>query len=207
MLHIDNVTYRHKKETPLYHYTLCVSPASVVAVMGESGSGKSTLLDLIAGFLQPLSGSIILNGEEITHKRVDQRGVSILFQHHNLFEHLSVRQNLQLARKGVGDDEIAHILQEVGLEGYEQKSAASLSGGEAQRVALARILLRRAPVLLLDEPFSGLDTQTHQAMLALVARMTKEHNLHTVMVTHDALDASTIADVTYRMHDYHLSLQ
>ena len=201
MLQIDDLTYRHPKGDTLYHYTLDLDAGEVVAVMGRSGSGKSTLLDLIAGFLEPTDGALSLDGTSLLHKEISQRGVSILFQHHNLFEHLSVEQNIKLGAKEASKEQIAQMLDAVGLVGFAAKKASQLSGGEAQRVALARILLRKEPILLLDEPFSGLDTSTRQDLLALVSQMTQRYALHTIMVTHESTDAKAIANRTYIMQE------
>jgi thiamine transport system ATP-binding protein len=207
MLHIDELTYRHKADSNLYRYTMQVDKGEIVAVMGSSGSGKSTLLDLVAGFLQPESGVIVHEGKHLEGLPVKERGVSILFQQHNLFEHLSVRKNIMLGRKGVSDEAILAMLEKVGLEGYEDRLASELSGGQQQRVALARILLREEPILLLDEPFTGLDDTSRQETLTLLREITDEHGLHTIMVTHDISDAERIADIRYLMQDHRLKKQ
>ncbi len=207
MLHIDDLSYVYKREEPPYRYSMQVDAGEIAAVMGSSGSGKSTLLDLIAGFLQPQEGCICLDGKHLEHLPIEKRGVSILFQNHNLFEHLSVAKNIRLGRKEATDKEIADILEEVGLGGYEKRLASELSGGQQQRVALSRVLLRREPILLLDEPFAGLDEQTKSQILDLVREITDRHSLHTVMVTHDPEDAKHIADRRYLMHDHRLTPQ
>lgn len=207
MLRIDDLTYVYKREEPPYRYNMQVAAGEIAAVMGSSGSGKSTLLDLIAGFLQPEQGCICLDDKHLEQLPIEDRGVSILFQNHNLFEHLSVAKNIRLGRKEATDEEIADILEEVGLGGYEKRLASELSGGQQQRVALARVLLRREPILLLDEPFTGLDEQTKNQILDLVREITTRHGLHTVMVTHDPEDARRIADRLYLMHDHRLTAQ
>jgi thiamine transport system ATP-binding protein len=213
MFNITNITYQYDKIKPLYHYTMEVKPQEIVAILGQSGSGKSTLLDIIAGFITPSEGTITLDDEEILPLSVEQRPMTILFQKHNLFEHLSVQKNILLGVSKVLKDSIEEvekvhaILKEVGLEPYEHTIASELSGGQQQRVALARVLIRREPILLLDEPFSGLDKKTRLEMLDLVAKISKEHNLHTIMVTHEKEDCERIANHVYMMENDKLILQ
>ena len=190
-----------------------IAPGEVVAILGQSGSGKSTLLDIVAGFIETNSGSAKLDGEELLHKSVEKRPITILFQSHNLFEHLSVQKNILLGvNKTLKDsieevEKVQSILREVGLEAHEHKLASQLSGGQQQRVALARVLIRREPILLLDEPFTGLDEETRVEMLDLVKKITVEHKLHTIMVTHEVEDCERIANHVYKMQNYTLVKQ
>lgn len=208
MLSIRNVQYRYKDADDIYNYTLNAKPKEVVAILGQSGSGKSTLLDIVAGFVEPSSGSIALDQKELLGLPVEKRPVSILFQANNLFEHLSVQKNILLGVSKVLKDSIAEIekvqaiLKEVGLEAFEHTIASRLSGGQQQRVALARVLIRREPILLLDEPFTGLDERTRVEMLDLVKKITVEHSLHTIMVTHEIEDCERIANKVYKMQNY-----
>jgi len=210
LLSISNVQYRYKDANDVYTYTLNVKPKEVVAILGQSGSGKSTLLDIMAGFVEPSSGSINLDGKELVGLTVEKRPISILFQAHNLFEHLSVQKNILLGVSKVLKDRIEEvqkvkdILKEVGLEAFEHTLASRLSGGQQQRVALARVLMRREAVLLLDEPFTGLDEKTRVEMLDLVKKITVEHGLHTIMVTHEIQDCEHIANKVYKMQNHTL---
>jgi thiamine transport system ATP-binding protein len=206
MLKIDNVTYTYPQSTVTYRYDLEVNPKEVIAILGASGSGKSTLLDIMAGFLTPKEGKMMLDGVDFTSLPTAKRPLSILFQKHNLFEHLSVIKNLLLGMSSPDLSKAESILKEVGLEGYGHKMANALSGGQQQRVALARVLLRDKPVLLLDEPFNGLDSDTRKEMLALVKTMTVQNSLHTVMVTHDMSDVEAIASRAYKMRDNRLEV-
>lgn len=207
MLKIENLQYKYKNSNTKekYTYNLEVKESEIVAILGQSGSGKSTLLDLIAGFIDPLGGSILLDQKELLSLSVEKRPMSILFQNHNLFEHLNVQKNILL---GLGETNandkkaVSNILKKVGLEKFEHTLSSQLSGGQQQRVALARVLLRNEPILLLDEPFSGLDEQTKIIMLDLVKNITQEHKLHTIMVTHDMQDCKRIASKVYRMQNY-----
>ena len=209
MLQISNLTYsyRSNQSEQSYSFSLSVEAGEVVGILGASGSGKSTMLDLIAGFLESSSGSIELDGEELSGLYVEQRPITILFQNYNLFEHLTLHQNVLLGLNGSkrsSTDEassVTEILKEVGLEGHEQKLVSALSGGQQQRVALARALLRNNPILLLDEPFTGLDVKSRHQMLDLVAEVTTSRSIHTIMVTHEVEDCKLIADAVYEVED------
>jgi len=213
LLNIKNLQYQYKNADDLYTYNLEAKPSEVAAILGQSGSGKSTLLDIVAGFIEPMKGSVMIDGQELLGLSVEKRPITILFQNHNLFEHLSVQKNILLGvNKTLKDsieevEKVQDILKEVGLETYEHKLASELSGGQQQRVALARVLMRREPVLLLDEPFSGLDDTTRIEMLELVQKITGEHKLHTIMVTHDIDDCNRIANHIYKMQDHTLVKQ
>jgi len=214
MLHIDDLTYtyRHDGHTDSYQYTLDVAAGEVIGILGASGSGKSTLLDLIAGFLPPESGSIRLDANPIDSLPPEKRPVTILFQNHNLFEHLSAEQNLLIGLHGntTGSaDEHARaraILDDLGIADQADKVVTRLSGGQQQRVALGRALLRDRPILLLDEPFTGLDPATRADVLHLVRTLTTERRLHTLMVTHEQSDCDAIADRVYHMKEGRLRL-
>ena len=213
MLKVKNLQYQYKNANDTYTYNLEVQPSEVLAILGQSGSGKSTLLDIVAGFIEPMKGSVMLDRQELLGLSVEKRPITILFQSHNLFEHLSVQKNILLGvNKTLKDsieevEKVQDILKEVGLEAYEHKLASELSGGQQQRVALARVLMRREPVLLLDEPFSGLDDATRIEMLELVQKITGEHKLHTIMVTHDIDDCNRIANHIYKMQNHTLVKQ
>ena len=213
MLSIKNLQYQYKNANDTYTYDLEVQPSEIVAILGQSGSGKSTLLDIVAGFIEPSFGSVKLDTQELLGQSVEKRPITILFQSHNLFEHLTVQKNILLGvNKALKDsieevEKVHTILKEVGLEAHEHKLASELSGGEQQRVALARVLIRREPILLLDEPFTGLDETTRLEMLALVKKITVEHKLHTIMVTHEVEDCERIANHVYKMQKHTLIKQ
>ncbi len=213
MLKINNLQYQYKNANDTYTYDLEVQPSEIAAILGQSGSGKSTLLDIMAGFLVPQKGSITLDDKELLELSVEKRPITILFQNHNLFEHLSVQKNILLGvNRALKEsieavEKVKAILKEVGLEAHEHKLASQLSGGQQQRVALARVLMRREPVLLLDEPFTGLDEATRLEMLDLVQKITLEHKLHTIMVTHEVEECERIASHVYKMQNHTLIKQ
>lgn len=177
------------------------------AVIGASGSGKSTLLSLIGGFLAPAQGRLLWQGEDISGTAPGRRPVSALFQSHNLFPHLTVAQNVGLGlrpdlRLDLGQKaRVAEVLAEVGLRGMDTRRPAALSGGQQSRVALARVLLRARPILLLDEPFSALGPALKAEMLALLSRIADETAATVLMVTHDPADARTFAPATVLIED------
>ena len=213
MLKVTNLQYQYKNVANLYTYNMEVKAGEIVAILGQSGSGKSTLLDILAGFVEPSSGSVMLDEIELIDLAVEKRPITILFQNHNLFEHLTVQKNILLGVSKVLKDsteeveKVHAILREVGLEKFEHTIASQLSGGQQQRVALARVLIRREPILLLDEPFTGLDEKTRVEMLDLVQKITVEHNLHTMMVTHEVDDCERIANKVYKMQNHTLAEQ
>ena len=204
MLHIDNAGLSLGNR----HWTFDISlhTHGVYALLGRSGSGKSSLLNLIGGFLQPLKGDIQWQGNSLLTLQPDQRPVTTLFQQHNLFEHLSVWKNVALGIcptlrvDATQHTQIVTALSDVGLAGFEQKMPGQLSGGEQQRVALARCMLRRKPVLLLDEPFSALDATTRFEMIALLKELIRHHRPCVLMITHDESDAQALGASILDMH-------
>lgn len=190
--------------TWLYHhlpmrFTLSVSRGEQVAILGPSGAGKSTLLNLIAGFLAPASGTMMIEGEDHTTTPPSRRPVSMLFQENNLFSHLSVQQNIGLGLNpglklnALQREKMHHIARQMGLDSLLDRLPGELSGGQRQRVALARCLVREQPILLLDEPFSALDPALRQEMLTLVAEVCRDKQLTLLMVSHSVEDAARIA--------------
>ncbi len=174
--------------------------SGVTALIGPSGSGKSTLLAALAGFLDPKSGRVLWEGQDITSKPPGARPMSILFQDNNLFPHLTIGQNVGLAlRPGLRlsaeqQDQVGDVLARVGLEGFYDRKPAALSGGQQSRAALARVLLSDRPVVLLDEPFAALGPGLKDEMLDLVQEQLSAKGRTLVMVTHDPADAKRVAD-------------
>jgi len=185
-----------------------VAPGEVLTVMGPSGSGKSALFAFIAGFLDPAfeaGGSVRLNGRELTGLRPERRRVGLLFQDALLYPHMSVGQNLLFAlspevRGRANRREAADaMLDEVGLPGFHDRNPATLSGGQQARVALARTLLARPEALLLDEPFSRLDTELRDTIRRLVFGLVGSRGIPALLVTHDAADAEAAGGAVFRI--------
>jgi thiamine transport system ATP-binding protein len=177
-----------------------IAAGSSTAIIGPSGAGKSTLLDTIAGFIEPAEGRVLWEGRDLTRLSPAARPVTLLFQDHNLFAHLSVGRNVGLGLRpdlrlsAAERARVAAALAETGLDGKEGRRPGELSGGERSRVALARALLRNRPILLLDEPFSALGPALRAEMLGLVARIRAEQGATLLMVSHAPEDARRIAD-------------
>ncbi|WP_029040358.1 thiamine ABC transporter ATP-binding protein [Cucumibacter marinus] len=192
---------------PAFTFDLSVGPGEILGIIGRSGSGKSTLLDLIAGFRTPKSGNLTLDGADLLPRAPEARPVSILFQSGNLFDHLSAARNIALGlpagelRGPEGRARIEAALEEVGLGGLADRRASRLSGGQQQRVALARTLIRDKPILLLDEPLTGLDPETAADMRALIRDKVSTRGWHTILVSHDTDDIAALADSTLEMEN------
>lgn len=211
MLKLTDITW-------LYHhlpmrFTLSVARGEQVAVLGPSGAGKSTLLNLIAGFLTPASGTIMIEGQDHTTTPPSRRPVSMLFQENNLFSHLNVQQNIGLGLNpglklnAAQREKLHHIARQMGIENLLERLPGELSGGQRQRVALARCLVREQPVLLLDEPFSALDPALRQEMLALVSDVCRDQQLTLLMVSHSMEDAARIASRSIVVADGRIAWQ
>src|SRR5690606_10893870 len=197
-LRLEAITFAYPGGASM-RFDLTVEASDTVAIMGPSGSGKSTLLSLIAGFEMPASGRIVIGGEDVTLLPPHRRPVSMIFQENNLFAHLTVAQNVGLGRspslrlteedRAAVADAIAHT----GLAGKEKRLPQALSGGERQPVALARVLVRERPVLLLDEPFASLGPALDDEMLDLIAALHREQGMTVLMATQDPRDAERLS--------------
>lgn len=177
-----------------------VEAGARVAVIGPSGAGKSSLLNVVAGFIPLAGGRVLLDGSDITTLPPDARSITMLFQDGNLFPHLTLAQNVGLGLRPtlrLDDQErskVAGALARVGLDGLADRKPATVSGGQASRAALARVLVQNRPLLLLDEPFAALGPALRAEMLALVAELLDETRATLMMVTHAPEDARRIAD-------------
>ncbi|MGG7646230.1 ATP-binding cassette domain-containing protein [Rhodovulum sp. YNF3179] len=186
---------------------LTVSTGRRVALIGPSGAGKSTLAAAIAGFITPARGRILWEGRDITALPPGDRPLTLLFQDHNLFPHMSVADNVALGLRpslrlsAAESARVDRVLDRVGLAGQGAKRPGALSGGQQSRAALARVLLRDRPLLLLDEPFAALGPALKAEMLALVEEIATEAGLTVLMITHDPADAERLAQETILVAD------
>ena len=190
--------------------TLEVPAKQFLAIVGPSGSGKSTLLGLIAGMDAPTAGTIALDGRDITNlsedelARLRREKVGYVFQSFHLIPTLTARENVAVPLELAGDPEAAHkadvLLRAVGLEARGHHYPAQLSGGEQQRVAVARAFANRPAILLADEPTGNLDTTTGQQVIDLLIRLNRDHGSTLVLVTHDQALAGS-ADRVVRLLD------
>ena len=194
-LQLENLTIMRDK-VALLSLNETIKGGEVLTIMGPSGSGKSTLLNWLTGMLPKgfqAQGNVHLNGRDITQVASYQRHIGLLYQDALLFPHLSVADNIAFAMPK-GDKKaralkISFALAEVGLAGLDNRQPDSLSGGQQARVALLRVLLSEPKAILLDEPFSKLDSQLRQETRELVFEQIRQHKLPAIMVTHDESDA------------------
>jgi putative spermidine/putrescine transport system ATP-binding protein len=180
--------------------SLHVKDGEFISLLGESGCGKTTLLKSIAGLLEVESGDILMNGKSIMNVAPEKRGTVIVFQDLRLFPHLTVEKNIAFAMeikkisKTEQKETVRKLLEEVQLVGYENRKIGEMSGGQMQRVALARALAAKPNILLLDEPFSGLDERLRVEIRNLVLKLQKERKITTILVTHDSKEAIALSD-------------
>ncbi|MCB0925870.1 MAG: TOBE-like domain-containing protein [Mycobacterium sp.] len=177
-----------------------VPAGSLTALLGPSGSGKSTLLRSIAGLDRPDTGTVLINGRDVTKVPPQRRGIGFVFQHYAAFKHLTVRDNvafglkIRKTPKADIDARVDNLLEVVGLAGFQTRYPSQLSGGQRQRMALARALAVEPQVLLLDEPFGALDAKVREDLRAWLRRLHDEVHVTTVLVTHDQAEALDVAD-------------
>lgn len=199
-LKIENIRKMFDKTRGIKDINFSIEKGELISFLGPSGCGKTTLLNIIGGFIQPETGKIYLEGEEITNFPPEIRNISTVFQNYALFPHMNVIENIKygLKYKKISKKEQEDLAQEylkiVGLEGYEKVSIHELSGGQQQRVALARALVLHPKLLLLDEPFSNLDAKLKINMREELKQLQKKLNISMIFVTHDQEEALILSD-------------
>jgi len=197
-LSVRDAVVRYGPVAALDGVSIDVAPGEVVAVLGASGSGKSSLLRAIAGLESLVAGSVSWNGEDLAAVPVHKRGFVVMFQDGQLFPHLSVAGNVGYALAGkprrLRERRVAELLELVGLEGYGPRPVTALSGGQAQRVALARSLAANPRLLLLDEPLSALDRGLREHLVGVLDHTLRAAGVPALYVTHDQDEAFAIAD-------------
>jgi len=200
LLTVERLTKTYDGTTALDQLDLFVENREVVAVLGPSGCGKSTLLRVIAGLEGPDAGTVNWNGNDITSVEPHKRGFGLMFQRNALFPHRTVGQNVGfgLRMQALPESEITSRVQEalhwVGLDGFENRRIDGLSGGEEQRVALARTLAPEPRLIMLDEPLGSLDRMLRERLIAEVADLLRQRNATALYVTHDHSEAEAVAD-------------
>lgn len=198
-LHIEDLTVSYGKNDVLRSLDLDVGTGERFAIMGPSGSGKSSLIRAVAG-IAPCSGTVIVNGTNVSSLPPHQRPVGLMFQDYALFPHLTVADNVAYGLKMTGVDKperearVAEMLERVGLHDFGRRSVASLSGGEQQRVALARTLAPEPSLVMLDEPLGSLDFALRESLLEHMRTVVTELGTTTIYVTHDRGEAFSFAD-------------
>ncbi|GBL20609.1 spermidine/putrescine import ATP-binding protein Pot [Acidimicrobiaceae bacterium] len=200
MLECRNLVVTYESTMVLENLSIYIGTGEIVALTGPSGAGKTTLLRCIAGLAKIVSGTIHLNGEEITTKPAHLRCIGLVFQDNQLFPHLNVAENiayslrLQRIKQKLVDEKVAEVLELVGLGHLSRREVIKLSGGEAKRIAVARALVAQPKVLLLDEPLSGLDKELHTRLLEDLGNLLRLRGTTTIHVTHDQDEAAKMAD-------------
>jgi sulfate transport system ATP-binding protein len=197
---VQGLTKRFGPNTVVDNVSFEIERGSLVALLGPSGGGKSTVLRIIAGLETPDAGEVLLNGQNATHTRVQERNIGFVFQSYALFRHMTVRENIAFGltirkrpRKEIAAavDELLGLVQ---LDGLGERYPNELSGGQRQRVALARALAPGSSLLLLDEPFGALDAKVRLELREWIRRLHKERGITSVFVTHDQEEAMDLAD-------------
>ena len=198
VLELREVSKHYLTHRAVTKLNLEIARGEFFSLLGPSGCGKTTSLRMVAGFEEPTSGEILLNGDRIQHLKPYQRNVSTVFQNYALFPHLTVRQNIEfgLRRRAENhiDQRVGRVLELVQLTGKESRYPAQLSGGERQRVALARSLVLEPGVLLLDEPLSALDPNLRKQVRAELKNIQRQTGITFLFVTHDQEEALSLSD-------------
>lgn len=197
---VDRVSVRFGARHVLDHFSLDLAPGEIVGLVGPSGCGKSTALRVIAGLQAPDAGKVLIDGHDVTATPAHRRNVGMIFQDQQLFGHLDVAANIAYALtiqridRATRRRRVDELLAMVGLDGFADRAVRDLSGGEAQRVALARSLAPEPRVLLLDEPFSALDRSLHDRLCTETRALLRKVGITAVHVTHDDAEAAAMCD-------------
>jgi ABC-type Fe3+/spermidine/putrescine transport system ATPase subunit len=201
ILEIQNLTKRFGSMTAVNNVSFSLENGKLMTFVGPSGCGKTTLLRMISGLTEPTEGQIILDGEDITSLRANERDTAMVFQNYALFPHMTVSKNigfgLQIRKKSRDEvkSEVERLLELVQLQGLGDRKTQQLSGGQQQRVALARALSLHPKILLLDEPLSNLDANLRVMMREEIRRLQEQLHLSIIFVTHDQEEAMSISDI------------
>ncbi|MCD2174775.1 thiamine ABC transporter ATP-binding protein [Rhizobium sp. C4] len=196
-----------------FGFDLVVPAGAFVAVTGPSGAGKSTLFNILAGFEAPDEGRVLIGGQDMASVPPGKRPVSLVFQDNNLFAHLDIFTNVALGVSPslrldtVGRAAVSSALSRVGLSGFEKRMPGTLSGGERQRAAFARALVRKRPIMLLDEPFAALDPELRHQMGDLLGALHRDEGFTVLMITHDRDEARRLADRFILVEAGHVAAQ
>lgn len=205
MLELKNVKKSYDGTVVLKNISLDIGEGEIVSILGPSGCGKTTLLNLILGIVDADGGRIIFNGEDLTDVPMEKRGFNIVFQDYALFPNLNVYQNITYGLRNRPEissrEEVEELIRLLGLEEHLTKRIGQLSGGQKQRVALARTMVMKPRILLLDEPLSALDGVIKESIKDRIRTIAKEYNLTTIIVTHDPEEALTLSDRVMIIND------
>ena len=205
MLELKNIVKKYGNNVILDDISLQIKKGEIVSILGPSGSGKTTLLNLILGITYISSGKIIYDGEDITNVPLDKRGFNIVFQDYALFPNLTAYENIVYGlrnKPGIStEQDVQDFIHLLGLEEHLNKRISQLSGGQKQRVALARTMVMKPKILLLDEPLSALDGVIKESIKSKIKEIAREFSLTTIIVTHDPEEALTLSDKVLIIND------
>lgn len=198
MLELRNIKKSYDGVTILKDINLKIEDGEIVSILGPSGCGKTTLLNLILGLIDADQGEIIFDGKDITNVPMEKRGFNIVFQDYALFPNLNVYKNITYGLKNKPDissqAEVEDFIELLGLKPHLEKKIEQLSGGQKQRVALARTMVMKPKILLLDEPLSALDGVIKESIKQKIKQIARDYHLTTIIVTHDPEEALTLSD-------------
>lgn len=198
MLKLENLKKVYDGVTILENINLDIEDGEIISILGPSGCGKTTLLNLILGIAEADGGKIFFNGQDITKVPMEKRGFNIVFQDYALFPNLNVYENITYGLRNNSDisspQEVQDLIRLLELEEHLNKRIDQLSGGQKQRAALARTMVMKPKILLLDEPLSALDGVIKESIKDRIKTIAKEFNLTTIIVTHDPEEALTLSD-------------
>lgn len=198
MLKLEHIKKSYDDTVVLNDINLEIGEGEIVSILGPSGCGKTTLLNLILGITDVSDGKILYNGEDMTDLPMEKRGFNIVFQDYALFPNLNVYKNITYGLKNKPDistkEEVEELIDLLGLREHLSKKIEQLSGGQKQRVALARTMVMKPRILLLDEPLSALDGVIKESIKERIKTIAKEFHLTTIIVTHDPEEALTLSD-------------
>ena len=205
MLELKNIVKKYGNNVILDDISLQIKKGEIVSILGPSGSGKTTLLNLILGITDISSGKIIYDGEDITNVPLEKRGFNIVFQDYALFPNLTAYENIVYGlrnKPGIStEQDVQDFIHLLGLEEHLNKRISQLSGGQKQRVALARTMVMKPKILLLDEPLSALDGVIKESIKSKIKEIAREFSLTTIIVTHDPEEALTLSDKVLIIND------
>lgn len=205
MLELKNIVKKYGNNVILDDISLQIKKGEIVSILGPSGSGKTTLLNLILGITDISSGKIIYDGEDITNVPLEKRGFNIVFQDYALFPNLTAYENIVYGlrnKPGIStEQDVQDFIHLLGLEEHLNKRISQLSGGQKQRVALARTMVMKPKILLLDEPLSALDGVIKESIKSKIKEIAREFSLTTIIVTHGPEEALTLSDKVLIIND------
>lgn len=209
MLTLNNLKKSYDQTSILNGISLSIETGEIVSILGPSGSGKTTLLNCILGITEIDSGSVVFNGQDVTGVSMEERGFNIVFQDYALFPNLNAYENITYGLKnkpGIStQQEVNELIELLGLSQHLDKHIDQLSGGQKQRVALARTMVMKPKILLLDEPLSALDGVIKESIKEKIKTIAKEFHLTTIIITHDPEEALTLSDRMLIMKDGSIS--